>query len=67
LLPAAVRPQISTSPAAGGAAATTLYRWQRFLCAELLDRKLALMVTGPIAFTPAIAIDKQLANAVGAD
>ena len=41
LLPAVVRPQISTSPAADRAAATALYLWQRFLCVESLDRQLA--------------------------
>jgi len=55
LLPAVVRPQISTSPAAFSAAAAALYLWQRFLCFEPLDRQLAMMVTGP------------LAHAVGAD
>ena len=39
------------------------------LCSESprSDRQLAVMVTGPIAFTLAIAIDQQLVNTVGAD
>jgi hypothetical protein len=52
------RPQIRTSPTASRAAATTLDIAQRFLCAELLDRQLALMMAGPVAFTLAIAIDQ---------
>ena len=66
-LSAVIRPQISTSPPADRAAAATLNIRQRFLCAEAVDRQLAMMVTGPIAFTLAIAEDEQLANAVGAD
>jgi hypothetical protein len=34
---------------------------------KAINRKLPRMMTGPIAFALAEAIDKQLANAVGAD
>ena len=55
LLLAVVRPQISTSPSADRASATALNVGQCFVCAELVNRRLAVMVTGPVAFTLAIA------------
>jgi hypothetical protein len=49
---------------AGSASATALDIAQTFIGAEPLDRQRPLVMAGPIALTLAIAIDKQLANAM---
>jgi hypothetical protein len=67
LLLAVVRTKVSTSPSADGAAAAALDVVQNFISLEPLNRQLALMMTRPIAFAFAKAIDKQLANPVSAN
>jgi hypothetical protein len=64
LLLAVVRSQISPPPSANSAPAAALNVAQDFFSLEGINRKLARMMTGPIAFALAEAIDKQLANAV---
>jgi hypothetical protein len=62
-----VRSQISSPPSADSAPAAALDVLQNFISLEAINRKLPRMMAGPIAFALAEAIDKQLANAVGAD
>jgi hypothetical protein len=61
------RPKLSPSPSADSATAAALDVAQNFFGMEAVNRQLALMMAGPIAFTLAKTIDKQLANAVSAN
>jgi hypothetical protein len=66
LLLAVVRTQ-SSAPSADSASAAALDVLQNFISPEAINQQLLLIMTGPIAFTLAAAIDKQLANAMSAD
>jgi hypothetical protein len=66
LLLAVVRSQISSPPTADSAAAAFNIS-KDLISAEATNWQRALMMTGPIAFAFAEAIDKQLAHAVGAN
>jgi hypothetical protein len=67
LLLAVVRPQVSPSPSADSAAATAFNISKDLISTEATNRQRSLMMTGPIAFALAEAIDQQLANTVGTD
>jgi hypothetical protein len=64
LPPAVVGTKISSSPSADSATAAALDVAQNFFGLEAINRQLALMMTRPIAFAFAEAIDQQLANAM---
>jgi hypothetical protein len=64
LLLAVVWPEIGTPPSADSAAASALDVAQNFFGLEAVDRQLAVMMAGPVAFAFAKAIDKRLANAM---
>jgi hypothetical protein len=64
LLLAVVGSKVSSSPSADGAAATGFNISKDLISAEATNWKRSLMMTGPIAFTLAEAIDQQLANAM---
>jgi hypothetical protein len=56
----------ASPPSADSAAAAALDVLQNFISLKAINRQGSPMMAGPIAFTLAEAIDKQLANAVSA-
>ncbi|HMF26849.1 MAG TPA: hypothetical protein VKG24_32685, partial [Pseudolabrys sp.] len=62
-----IRSKICPTPTARGAAAAALDVSWRLVIGKTIYRQCRFVVAWPIAFTLATAIDKQLANAVGAD
>jgi len=64
LLLAVIGAKVSSTPSAGGAAATGFNISKDLINSEASNWQRALMMTGPIAFALAEAINQQLANAM---